>query len=130
MFNNFVRSRDFVRQIMSKEFPFLRGMEVWSKGDRGSSRVLTLVLGIRWVRNSVLRLPRFSGKHRDNVKSSARPHSSQTMALLSFPVELSKKNPPNPNSSALGLSFFETGVLHRVNFVISCDFEGNMEPEP
>lgn len=78
----------------------------------------------------MLRLPRFSRKHRDNVKSSARPHSSQTMALLSFPVELSKKNPPNPNSSALGLNFFGTIVLHRVNFVIICDFEGNREPEP
>lgn len=100
------------------------------KGDRGSSWVLMPVLGIRWVRNSALRLPRFSGKHWDNVKSSARPHSSQTMALLSFPVELSKKNPPNPNSSALGLNFFETGVLHRVNSVIICDFEGNTESEP
>lgn len=28
MFNNFVLSRDFIRQIMSKEFPLLRAREV------------------------------------------------------------------------------------------------------
>lgn len=35
MFNNFVRSRDFIRQIMSKEFPLLRGMEIGERESEG-----------------------------------------------------------------------------------------------
>lgn len=108
MFNNFVRSRDFIRQIMSKEFPLLRKGWRWGKGDRGSSKALMLLLGTRWVGNSVLRLPRFSGKHRDNVKSSARPQLSNNGSAFISSGTFQRK-PTQPKLLCFGVELFRNG---------------------